>query len=174
MAYDKAVDSAVLDAGLTEIADAIRAKGGTTDSMAFPDGFAAAISALAAGGGGLTIGGENLHDTAEDTANLYLERGTEKAYSGWTLTGYIPVEANAVYALNVNSQIGIRGQYSAIYDAEKTYVNFLEGSIGTSGKDSFVLYRPAADGFLRFSAQSQIIAALKIYRCTGSMEISAE
>ena len=50
MAYDKAVDSGVLDAGLTSIADAIRTKGGTSDAMAFPAGFVAAIEAIETGG----------------------------------------------------------------------------------------------------------------------------
>lgn len=49
MAYDKVVDSSVLNAGLTKIADAIRAKGGTSGQLAFPDGLAAAIEA----GGGI-------------------------------------------------------------------------------------------------------------------------
>ena len=51
MAYDKAVDSSVLDAGLKQIADAIREKGGTTDSLAFPAAMAEAIAAIEAGGG---------------------------------------------------------------------------------------------------------------------------
>lgn len=50
MAIDKAVDSAVLDAGLKTIADAIREKGGTTDPIAF-DAMADAIAAIEAGGG---------------------------------------------------------------------------------------------------------------------------
>ena len=49
MAYDKVVDSAVLEAGLTKIAAAIREKGGTTDTLAFPDAMAAAIAAIEAG-----------------------------------------------------------------------------------------------------------------------------
>ena len=49
MAYDKAVDSAVLDSTLTAIADAIREKGGTTDPIAF-DAMAAAVEAIEAGG----------------------------------------------------------------------------------------------------------------------------
>jgi hypothetical protein len=52
MAYDKVVDSAVLDANLTTVADAIRAKGGTTGALSFPAGFADAIAAIQAGGGG--------------------------------------------------------------------------------------------------------------------------
>ena len=50
MAYDKVIDSSVLDAGLKQIADAIREKGGTTDSLAFPAAMADAIAANEAGG----------------------------------------------------------------------------------------------------------------------------
>lgn len=54
MAYDKAVDSTVLEDGLTQIADAIREKGGLGDlfsaPLTFPSGFASAVAALSAGG----------------------------------------------------------------------------------------------------------------------------
>lgn len=49
MAIDKAVDSAVLDAGLKQIADAIREKGGTTDPIAFDD-MVQAIDAISGAG----------------------------------------------------------------------------------------------------------------------------
>ena len=52
MAYDKVVDSSVLDSGLKSIADAIRAKGGTSENLVFPTGMAAAVSAIQTGGGG--------------------------------------------------------------------------------------------------------------------------
>ena len=51
MAIDKAVDSAALDSGMLSVADAIRAKAGTTDPLAWPDGFATAISGIETGGG---------------------------------------------------------------------------------------------------------------------------
>ena len=51
MALDKVIDSAVLDAGLTSVADAIRAKGGTSEQMAFPDGFVSAVEGIQTGGG---------------------------------------------------------------------------------------------------------------------------
>ena len=51
MAYDKLCDSAALDAGLKSIADAIRAKAGTSDNLAFPTAMAEAIAAIQAGGG---------------------------------------------------------------------------------------------------------------------------
>ena len=46
MAYDKAVDSAQLDADLTLVADAIRTKGGTDAQLAFPAGFVSAVQAI--------------------------------------------------------------------------------------------------------------------------------
>ncbi len=49
MALDKAVDSNVLDAGLTSVADAIRTKGGTTADLAFPDEFVSAVNAISTG-----------------------------------------------------------------------------------------------------------------------------
>ena len=52
MAIDKAVDSAALDAGMLSVADAIRAKAGTTGQLAWPDGFITAISGIETGGGG--------------------------------------------------------------------------------------------------------------------------
>ena len=51
MALDKVVDSAVLDAGMKSVADAIRAKTGTTDLLAWPDGFKAAVDGIQTGGG---------------------------------------------------------------------------------------------------------------------------
>lgn len=51
MALDKVVDSAVLDAGMKSVADAIRAKTGTTDLLAWPDGFKAAVEGIQTGGG---------------------------------------------------------------------------------------------------------------------------
>ena len=46
MAIDKAIDSSQLDDDLEDVADAIRAKGGTSASLAFPSGFVSAIGAL--------------------------------------------------------------------------------------------------------------------------------
>lgn len=51
MALDKAIDSAQLDADLTAVADAIRAKGGTSEALAFPGGFVEAVEAIQAGSG---------------------------------------------------------------------------------------------------------------------------
>lgn len=67
MALDKAVDSAALDAGMTAVADAIRAKAGTTEPLAWPNGFKAALEAIA--GAVLLESGE--FTLANDTATAY-------------------------------------------------------------------------------------------------------
>lgn len=50
MSVDKLVDSAQLDADLTSVANAIRTKGGTSASLAFPADFVSAIAAIPSGG----------------------------------------------------------------------------------------------------------------------------
>lgn len=40
---------------MTTVADAIRTKGGTSAPLAFPDGFANAVSAIQSGGGGADL-----------------------------------------------------------------------------------------------------------------------
>lgn len=54
MAIDKVVDSGQLDSDLTSIANAIRTKGGTSASLAFPSGFVTAIDTIPSGGGETT------------------------------------------------------------------------------------------------------------------------
>ena len=55
MAVDKLVDSTQLDSDLTSVANAIRTKGGTSASLAFPADFVSAIAAIPTGGGGDAI-----------------------------------------------------------------------------------------------------------------------
>lgn len=52
MALDKLVDSTQLDSDLTSVANAIRTKGGTSASLAFPADFVTAINAISGGGSG--------------------------------------------------------------------------------------------------------------------------
>ena len=51
MALDKVVDSAVLDAGMKSVADAIRAKAGITNQLVWPEGFKTAVDGIQTGGG---------------------------------------------------------------------------------------------------------------------------
>lgn len=168
MAYDKAVDSAMLDAGLTEIANAIRAKGGTTDSMAFPDGFKAAISALAAGGGALIIGAENLHNTATDKANKYYNNGVLVDYNSWTATDYIPVVEGKVYAVQ-NTSMNVLSLYSPFFDQNKNYLaEYKSGGYQTPNIGGFCLFESPITGYIAFSGQTVTIGTLKMFECQGT------
>lgn len=71
MAYDKVVDSSVLNAGLTQIADAIRGKSGASDALSFPAGFVGAIEGLS-GGINATAG---TFTVAENTRSYVLSHG---------------------------------------------------------------------------------------------------
>ena len=87
MALDKVVDSAVLDAGMKSVADAIRAKAGTTDLLAWPDGFKAAVEGIQTGGGG-----GSTSDVVMKDVNFY-------DYDGTLVASYTLTEAQALTTL---------------------------------------------------------------------------
>lgn len=62
MAFDKIVDSAVLEAGLKKVGDSIRAKAGTSELLEFPDAMSAAVDAIDTS--------EDLDDALDDQENL--------------------------------------------------------------------------------------------------------
>lgn len=172
MAYDKVVDSAKIDAGLTEVADAIRAKGGTTDQLAFPAGFKAAVEALPAGGAdGIKIIKQNLVDVGKTIENQYYNRGVLEEYNGWSATQLIPIEAEVVYAINSMRGNSLNLLYTPLFNANKNF----DGNVGTIGgfmspsDTSYVLWKSPITGYIAFSALSVTISALKMYRCVGSL-----
>ena len=133
MAVDKLVDSAQLDADLTTVANAIRTKGGTSASLAFPSGFASAIAAIPSGGGGAsnivtgTFTGTTTNAAMDITLN-YTGSGypialvvcpTEGPYNSTTGTFYSLVQryATAVYFM-VKSRIGTSPVYSSTSDED--------------------------------------------------------
>ena len=59
MATYKVVDADQLNADMTSVADSIRTKGGTTEALAWPDGYKTAIEAIQTGGGGGGGGGSS-------------------------------------------------------------------------------------------------------------------
>jgi hypothetical protein len=76
----------VQDSDLTSVADAIRAKGGTSEELAFPDGFVSAVEGIQAGGGADTILGREYmcgsFTLAEDTTTNYEVADISNFYDG--------------------------------------------------------------------------------------------
>lgn len=86
MAVDKLVDSTQLDADLTSVANAIRTKGGTSASLAFPSGFVSAVEAIPSGGGGGDLSAFIMGTLTEidDDSVTSVRRYAFQMYSGMT------------------------------------------------------------------------------------------
>lgn len=88
MSVDKLVDSTQLDADLTSVANAIRTKGGTSASLAFPADFVSAIQAIPSGGGGNyeIVGGTVT--LAEEASTISVETGFDPDYAWLSISPY--------------------------------------------------------------------------------------
>lgn len=106
MAIDKAIDSGVLDADLTTVAQAIREKGGTTQLLAFPGGFKSAIEAIETGitpEGSLTITENGTYDVtgkAQAVVSVPVPN-----YRRWTGAITSTITGTNTYALLVEDEI---------------------------------------------------------------------
>lgn len=81
MAY-KIVDGETLDAGLTQVADAIRAKAGTAEALAFPDGMAEAVANFSALNFSVVGGTTQPASPTENTIWV----NTDQAITDWILS----------------------------------------------------------------------------------------
>ena len=157
-------------ADMTTVADAIREKSGTTAPLSFPEGMASAVRDIPASGG-IKVLSPDLHDTATDTANIYIENGQEKEYESWSATDYILIEEDAVYVVSLVTGT-LNAAYCALYDAGKAYLKKLTGGIGSAGKGSFVILKPGVTGYIRFSGMTHVIQNLHYYKCSGNIDDS--
>lgn len=141
MALDKVIDSAVLDAGMTAVADAIRAKAGTTDPLAWPDGFKAAIEAISGGGGtGLAYDMGEFVLEADTTGLIYISHnlGEKPGFILVWTDDYVgvtnPDETNATSLGFVwfNQIMGLENWLTSSAHGEGTTVNFTQ-SKGSTG-----------------------------------------
>lgn len=94
MAIDKLVDSSQLDNNLTLVANAIRAKGGTSANLSFPTDFVTAINAISGGG---STSWETIYSGTVDVVNA--ESGH---YYGWINPWSEPIELNSVWRITWN------------------------------------------------------------------------
>ena len=108
MAIDKAIDSGVLDANLTTVAQAIRAKGGTTQPLTFPGGFKSAIEAIETGitpEGSITITENGTYDvTSKAQAVVSVPVPNYRRWTG-TITSTI-IGSGVMHVLEEDEIIG--------------------------------------------------------------------
>lgn len=133
MAIDKAVDSAALESDLTSVADAIRAKGGISDSLSFPTGMVSAINSISTG---VTVQTASGSAKTSSRGLLTLNIGFQPdliVLKVGTVSGY---EFNLNLALTekwTSSKAGCTSWYGDDYVYE-AYVN----SIGTTSTSLYV------------------------------------
>ena len=75
MATYKVVDAEQLNADMSSVADSIRTKGGTTDALAWPDGYKTAIDSIPAGGGAPSLQSKSVTYTSNGTATITPDSG---------------------------------------------------------------------------------------------------
>lgn len=118
MAYDKVVDSAALDAGLKQIADAIRGKTGASDSLDFPVQMAEAIAAIQAGGGSGTITTGTITPT-EASQTFTIEHGL----------GKVPSEILVAHSVANNSIPGANTLHFAYFNGSYAWYAYKVSSV---------------------------------------------
>ena len=83
MATYKVVDAEQLNADMTSVADSIRTKGGTTDALAWPDGYKTAIEAIQTGGSAPSLQSKSVTYTSNGTNTITPDAG----YDGLSSVG---------------------------------------------------------------------------------------
>ena len=118
MAVDKLVDSTQLDADLTSVANAIRTKGGTSASLAFPADFVSAIAAIPTGGGSSVQSGT--YTPSENTVGPSFDVGIDASHF-------------IIYALTSPLGNSIKVFVGAVLDFTQNHTNMLLVSSNNSG-----------------------------------------
>lgn len=151
MAIDKAVDSANLDAGLTSVADAIRAKCRSSASLAFPDEFISAIEAISTGSG---VGASYIvHGTYTAATANYISMHMFRGNSPWIPS---PAYSSGVILCRTDFELspdetGPQNVYLAtfIYSPTKMYIGTIGQRSNQTSQQAYgqVISRASPDSF---------------------------
>ena len=143
MAYDKVVDSAALEANLTAIADAIREKGGTTDTIA----FSAMADAIAAIKGDVAVETGTFVPASDTTISISHNLGESPNVFFWFVTDFTShdttTSSGGVYPTSTSTADSICGGYM---DGQSFYVK-TAGSRSISWR--YYLYSDNTDAYGR-------------------------
>ena len=154
MAVDKLVDSAQLDADLTSVANAIRAKSGGSGQLSFPAGFISEIEDIPSGGGGASVVDELLGLTPtgdvvyvpDANVPMYAIIG-KKRVSKLTIDfqdGYDFVNqssgaivSNEIPIVVINGRNGVHLPNYVIQNCKTPFIIVIKGIVYLSGQNTF-------------------------------------
>ena len=96
----------VNSADMTAVADALRAKGGTSEALAFPGGFVEAVGAIQAGAGGNAV--QIGQDTPLNILKLFHTLETGNCVTGeFTLSSYIQNTPTLLFSTGLETVTGL-------------------------------------------------------------------
>ena len=129
MALYKVIGSAALDAGMTTVAGAIRAKAGLTDPLVFPDGFKSAVESIQSGGGAKEPYIEETYDANGNLIDV-------------NLVGYTAIRPYAFYNCTNLALTSLPSSITSIrpyafYNCTKLVLTSLPSSITSIGASAF-------------------------------------
>lgn len=133
MAYDKVVDSAVLDAGLQQIADAIREKSGTSGNLAFPAAMADAIAEISGGDDTYRIAKGTFTPAESVTSYLLFSVDDLVSMTGRRVQYFLLIDGFS------NDITGANGAYA--YAAAAGYIDLIGSSICIADTPAYYMTR---------------------------------
>lgn len=145
----------VTDTDMTSVADAIRTKGGTSASLAFPTGFVNAINDIQSGGGGsaktVTITLDN-PNSPEGFGSFTIYEETDGVKG--SLIGSIPSPTGSTTVTVSASANGLRCELSGAYvfvNADSLAYSVISGNIGLKyyADGDYISYVVAGDGAIQ-------------------------
>lgn len=178
MAIDKLVDSSQLDTDLTSIANAIRAKGGTSAQLTFPNEFVTAINAISGGGGSTlvtkTITENGTYTATDDDADGYSEVTVNVPTSGssaWTKVAETSYQVSTTSTSSRAVATWATG-HSEIWTSNKIVYVRIRDTVGPRagyfyGSDTFFMNMYPQNESTILSASIGLICNIWRYESTG-------
>ena len=153
MAIDKAVDSAQLDSGLSAIADAIRAKAGTSAQLAFPAGMESAVDSI------VTPGETVTYSQVNTAVKAYLDYVAAHPYESDDYTySYIGQFTDEI--TNGDKPLGVTVNVQSGKLAVSDSVGGTASKTVTAGQQTIYNIAPTTDGgdYINLDANGNIVA----------------
>lgn len=157
-------DYLVTDTELTSVADAIRAKGGTSANLSFPTGFVSAINDISTGASNIVSG--TLTTTFDRTANVVIATPTDLGLTATQVSNargfYICANQTVTTAKymvgSVYLQYGTKHWKTAYYKDTKGSVSTINGTSNwESNSVGYVYYSASAQQIIWRGGTSYII-----------------